>query len=170
MGEHGLSNYRQRLRDRLRESEARYRRIAERYSLATSAAKVGVWDFDVETLELYLDPNIKLLLGYRDAELGNQLDKLISLIHPDDRPVAMRAASAALDSKRDEYSLEFRMLHKTEGVRWISVTRTSVSCTRRSSLDRAASSATSTPVPLTRRSSAAVRIWRRGRKIIVPAP
>jgi len=108
------------------DSEARYRRIAERYALATSAARVGVWDYDVDSADLYLDSNIKALLGYEESEIDNQLEYCVALIHPDDQPVAIKAAKVISQSGRDEYSLEFRMLHKTDGVRWVSVSGSTV--------------------------------------------
>jgi PAS domain-containing protein len=45
----------------------------QRYQLATAAAKVGVWDWNIETGGFYLDPNLKGLLGYSDSEIPNDL-------------------------------------------------------------------------------------------------
>ncbi|UCD17055.1 MAG: PAS domain S-box protein, partial [Candidatus Zixiibacteriota bacterium] len=51
----------------LRESE-------RRYEMATSAGKVGVWDWNLETNDIYVDPNMKATLGYKDREIRNHLN------------------------------------------------------------------------------------------------
>jgi len=53
-----------------------------RYRLATEAGQVGVWDWDVKTNEIYIDPNLKAMLGYKDHEIRNHLDDWIRLVHP----------------------------------------------------------------------------------------
>ena len=93
----------------------------ERYSLATNAAKVGVWDWNLENGEFYLDPNIKTMLGYSDEEIPNDLDVWVTYIHPDDSKGVMEAAQAHLEGKTSEYIYQHRMLHKDGSFRWIQV-------------------------------------------------
>ena len=59
------------LESRLKEMEKTLDVYVERNKLATSAAKVGVWDWNIETGDFYLDPNIKAILGYTDDEIPN---------------------------------------------------------------------------------------------------
>lgn len=92
-----------------------------RYSLATQAAQVGVWDWNLQTGEFYLDPNIKAILGYSDGEIPNDLEVWTTYIHPDDLQPVMEAAQAHLDGQTPEYIFEHRMLHKDGSVRWIFV-------------------------------------------------
>ncbi len=47
-----------------KEAELALYKTEERYSRATRAAKVGVWEWHLGTNAFYLDPNIKALLGY----------------------------------------------------------------------------------------------------------
>ena len=93
----------------------------ERYSLATNAAKVGVWDWNLENSEFYLDPNIKMILGYSDDEIPNDLDAWEKYVHPDDSKGVMEAIQAHLEGKTSEYIYERRMLHKDGSIRWIQV-------------------------------------------------
>ena len=37
--------------------------IEERYKAALVAGQVGVWDWDLKTGEIHLDPNLKSMLG-----------------------------------------------------------------------------------------------------------
>ncbi len=114
-----LVRARKRMEKALRTSE-------ERYALATQAAKVGVWDWDLQTGDFYIDPNLKAILGYMDNEIPNDLEAWSGLIHPDERQAVMDAAQAHLDGETPEYTYEHRMLHKDGAVRWIFVRGTTV--------------------------------------------
>jgi len=93
----------------------------ERYALATRAAKVGVWDWDIQSGDFYLDPNVKAILGYNDQEIPNDIEVWTTYMHPDDRQAVMDAAQAHLKGHTPEYVYEHRMLHKDGSVRWILV-------------------------------------------------
>ena len=60
------------LESHLEQAKETVRVSLERYKLATSAAKVGVWDWNIKTGDFYLDPNIKAILGYTDDEIPIQ--------------------------------------------------------------------------------------------------
>jgi len=93
----------------------------ERNRLATSAAKVGVWDWNIKTGDFYIDPNIKAILGYTDDEIPNDVEIWLKYVHPEDSEAVMEAAQACLDGKTSEYIFEHRMLHKDGCNRWILV-------------------------------------------------
>ncbi len=98
----------------------------ERYALATSAAKVGVWDWDLRHGSFYLDPNIKALLGYQDSEILNDIETWTHYIHPDDKEPVMQAASDHLEGRTPAYVFEHRMLHKDGTIRWFLVRGTAI--------------------------------------------
>ena len=102
---------RKQIEEALRESE-------KRYSLATSAGSVGVWDWNVETNEIYVDPNLKAMLGYADHEIRNHLDDWGALVHPDDRELVMAEAEKHFKGLTPQYEAVHRMLHKDESIRW----------------------------------------------------
>ena len=102
-------------------TQQQLRLIAERYVLATAAARVGVWDWNIKTGEFYLDPVIKGFLGYEDHEIPNDLDIWATYIHPDDRDAVMKAAADVIDGRAAEYMFEHRMLHKNGSVKWFMV-------------------------------------------------
>jgi len=111
---HELESYLKQVEETLRVS-------VERNRLATSAAKVGVWDWNIKTGDFYLDPNIKAILGYSDDEIPNDLEVWVKYVHPEDSVPVMEAAQACLDGKTSEYVFEHRMLHKDGSIRWILV-------------------------------------------------
>jgi PAS domain S-box-containing protein len=109
------------LESHLEQKKETLRVIVERNRLATSAAKVGVWDWNIKTGDFYLDPNIKAILGYTDDEIPNDLEIWVEYIHPEDSKAVMEAALDCLDGKTSEYIFEHRMLHKDGSIRWILV-------------------------------------------------
>ena len=109
------------LESQLEQMEETLRVSVERNRLATSAAKVGVWDWNIKTGDFYLDPNIKAILGYTDDEIPNDVEIWVKYVHPEDSEAVMKAAQACLDGKTPEYIFEHRMLHKDGSIRWILV-------------------------------------------------
>lgn len=91
----------------------------ERYALATHAAKVGVWDWNVQTNEFYLDRNVKEILGYDDSEIPNDLAVWSGYVYPEDKQSVMETFQAHIDGKTPEFVYEHRMNHKDGTVRWI---------------------------------------------------
>ncbi|MEQ8756121.1 MAG: PAS domain S-box protein [Coleofasciculus sp. G1-WW12-02] len=101
--------------------EAALQESEQRYELATRAAKVGVWEWNLQTNEFYIDPTIKAILGYTEAEIANDLNHWTTYIHPDDQSVVLAAAQSHLAGVSPEYRVEHRMLHKDGSIRWIIV-------------------------------------------------
>ena len=102
---------RKRVEEALRESE-------RRYFLATSAGRVGVWDWNLDTNEIYLDPMVKAFLGYEDHEIRNHIDDWGERVHPADRERVMAEATKHLEGASLHYEIEHRMLHKDGSIRW----------------------------------------------------
>ena len=91
---------------------------AQRYRLASTAGAVGVWDWNFDANELYVDPGLKALLGFEDAEISNRPDDWGSRVHPADLAVSAARVTACIDGDTDVYEIEHRMLHKDGSVRW----------------------------------------------------
>ncbi len=99
------------IRDALRESE-------KRYELATSAGNVGVWDWNIVTGEIYIDPHLKSILGYKDHEISNRLEEWKKLDYPDDQSNVLAAVNEHLSGKSRIYQIAHRMVHKNGEIRW----------------------------------------------------
>ena len=109
------------LESHLEQMEETLRVSVERNRLATSAAKIGVWDWNIKTGDFYIDPNIKAILGYTDDEIPNDIAVWVTYVHPEDSKPVMEAAQACLDGETAEYIFEHRMLHKDGSHRWVMV-------------------------------------------------
>lgn len=91
----------------------------QRYELAAAGGNVGVWDWDLLTDHLFVDPHIKGLLGYEDDEIENRLDAWLEHVHPDDRDSLVSSVRRYLNGDSEDYEVEHRMLHRDGGLRWI---------------------------------------------------
>ena len=101
------------------ELERRVQQRTQWYELAVSAGKVGVWDWNLETDEIYIAPSLKALLGYQDAEIPNRMKNWASHVHPDDRAAVWEAVNAYLEGVTESYEVEHRMLCKDGSTCWI---------------------------------------------------
>ena len=74
-----------------------------RYRRAAAASGFGVWDWNLLTDEIYLDPFFKEMLGYQDQEIGNHLDDFFRLVHPDDRAGVLERTQAHIAGETSLY-------------------------------------------------------------------
>jgi PAS domain S-box-containing protein len=90
----------------------------KRYCMATTAGGVGVWDYDLLSGKIYLDPQLKAMLGFEDSEIRNHIDDWSERIHPDDREIVMRMVDEHLAGAIPAYEVEHRMVAKDGSSRW----------------------------------------------------
>ena len=86
----------------------------ERFSLAMRRANDGLWDWNIETGEVYFSPRWKNMLGYKEDDLDSAFDTWASLIHIDDRDHAVSAMQHYLNGDTDSFEHELRMSHKND--------------------------------------------------------
>ncbi len=84
----------------------------ERFSLAMRGANDGLWDWNLETDEVYYSPRWKSMLGYGEDELANDLNTWASLVHPDDKDVVLEKVQNYMVGRADSFEVEMRMHHK----------------------------------------------------------
>ncbi len=100
------------------QAEQAVRESERRYALATSAGKVGVWEWDTETGKLTGDHILRDMLGYSRDEVPDHVDGLRRLIHPDDVPTVMEDLRAHREGRTPRYEATYRGVHKDSGIRW----------------------------------------------------
>ena len=89
----------------------------ERLSLATNAAELGTWFWDLTTNCLEWTQQCKKLFGLNsEAEITYQL--FLDLLHPDDRDRTDAAVKQAL-ATQSEYDTEYRVIWADGSVHWI---------------------------------------------------
>jgi PAS domain S-box-containing protein len=102
-----------------RQMEKALRKTAELQRLALESGKLGAWDYNFSTGEIYWDEYCRDLFG---ASKGGQFiyEQAMNLIHEEDRPVVDRAVQAALaPDSSGTYEREFRVTRPDGTVRWL---------------------------------------------------
>jgi PAS domain S-box-containing protein len=96
----------------LRESE-------ERWQFALEGSGEGVWDWNVQTGQVFFSKKWKAMLGYEDHEISNDFGEWESRLHPDDARRSQAAVQAHLDGTSDRLKMEHRLRCKDGSYKWI---------------------------------------------------
>ena len=91
----------------------------ESYEQAIEGAQIGLWDWNLETDELYFSPTWKAMLGFSDEEFPHTFDAWESRVHPDDLENALKAVDDNIKGLTPHYQCILRMRHKDGHWIWI---------------------------------------------------
>lgn len=108
----------QMLNDRI-EDQKSLQKSEERFKLAMDAAKDGLWDWNIQTDEVYYSPGYVAMLGYDSTQIPPHVDSWKDLIHPNDSDQAFKANLGCIEGHCDHFKIEFRMQAKNGDWRWI---------------------------------------------------
>ena len=95
------------------------RQREERLALVMEGINDGVWDWDVESGDVYFSSRWKSMLGYAEDEIPDVFESWEMLIHPDDRERALAAVEEHIEGRVPHFRLEHRLRHKDGDYRWI---------------------------------------------------
>ena len=102
----------------LKQSGEALRESEDRLKLALESANDGLYDWNMQTGEVYFSPRCYTMLGYEPYEMPASYDTWINWLHPDDREYAVNTVNKYTE-KRDSHEIEFRLKAKSGGWRWI---------------------------------------------------
>jgi len=92
-----------------KQAESEINALAERLELATRAAQLGIWDWDVVNDELKWDDRMFELYGADKNEFDAVYDAWVARVHPDDQAFAQQSIRDALE-KGARYDITFRVV------------------------------------------------------------
>ncbi len=95
----------------------RLRRSEERLRLALQGARVGLWDWNIQTGETYYSPRWYSILGFNSAEIEPHIHTWKSRIHPDDYKAVLQMLHSCIEDGGRFYESEHRL--KTKAGDWI---------------------------------------------------
>jgi PAS domain S-box-containing protein len=102
----------------LKETLAALEMSEQRFRLAMEAAQEGIWDWRLDSGEVYFSPGYAAMLGHSFHRIKPHVSTWIGLMHPDDAESVINEATQRLRHP-GHYSLEFRMRHADGSYRWI---------------------------------------------------
>jgi PAS domain S-box-containing protein len=91
----------------------------ERFELAVRGSQDGLWDWELQTGNVYYSPRWKSILGYEDHEIANRIEEWEKRLHPDERERVLAANAAHANGETPHYEYEYRLRHKDGSYRWI---------------------------------------------------
>jgi PAS domain S-box-containing protein len=102
---------RQRAEDALRTSEQRLR-------IALEAARMGTWEWDMQTNRVVWSPGLEALHGLQPGAFPGTFEAYERDIHPDDRQRVLDAINRAVENGGDHH-VEYRIVLPNGGMRWV---------------------------------------------------
>ncbi len=98
--------------------ELKYQEVSDRMALATKAANVGVWDYNVKENILVWDENMYRLYGVRKEDFSGVYEAWESAVHPDDQEDGKKSIQMAISGEK-EFDTEFRVVWPNKEIRYI---------------------------------------------------
>ena len=99
-------------------AELALRASEERLALATEAAGLGTWDFDMTSERVTWSTRQKELFGFRPDEFDGTSQSVYGRVHPDDQGELVQVYTNALET-RQPYHHEYRIVLPDGTIRWV---------------------------------------------------
>lgn len=109
-----------RARDQIeKERQLELRVSAERLRLALDAARMGTWEWNLETGQISWSDQIEPMFGLQPGEFDGKYETYLSLIHPDDLSQVRDAIAEVLANPSAELVVEHRLLRPDREIHWL---------------------------------------------------
>jgi signal transduction histidine kinase/CHASE1-domain containing sensor protein len=96
----------------------KFEKINTRFRIATSSAKLGVWEWDIVRDKLIWDDQMYILYGVKKGDFIGAYDAWKNGLHPDDKKMSDDAVQMAMSGKKDLNQI-FRVVMPTGEIRYI---------------------------------------------------
>ena len=104
-----------------RSVEDRLKTADERLNLAFDSTQAGVYEWNVETDEVYCTPSIWKLIGYDPAEMPSTGQGWLSLLHGEDQPAVRAVIDAHFRGETPFIEIEHCVVHESGEPLWIAL-------------------------------------------------
>ena len=106
---------------KLKETERKLIESEQRFQLAMESGELGLWDWNIQTDELYIDERWASMLGYKKSELEGKTSAWEKLTHPEDRLITRKLLEQHFKNELPGLETINRMKTKQGEWRWIFV-------------------------------------------------
>ena len=100
-------------------AEAALLESEERWQLAVRGSKDAIWDWNVQTNEVFFSSRWKQIRGLAEHEVSNHVEEWSKRIHPEDVDRVMQGVTEHFSRETPFFSAEYRVRHKDGSYRWI---------------------------------------------------
>ena len=104
--------------DSEKKAELKYKETAERLKVATNAANIGIWEFDVVNDELAWNDQMFKLYGIKREDFGGVYEAWKCSVHQDDQERSQKEVEMALKGEKD-FNTEFKVVWPNGKIRYI---------------------------------------------------
>ncbi len=91
----------------------------ERWLLALQGTNDGIWDWHIDTHEVFFSDRWLEIIGYQHGELAFHIEEWKQRIHPEDRQRVMAAIQDHFEKRTDFYVIEYRTRCKDGTYKWV---------------------------------------------------
>lgn len=100
-------------------SENELHRNRERYLLTAKSGKSGIWDWNQKSNQIYIDSNLRDLLGLEDEQRYFEISEWELRIFEEDRERIIKSIKDYLRGTSDSLEIEHKMVHSSGKVIWL---------------------------------------------------
>ncbi len=91
----------------------------QRWHFSVDGSRLGLWDWNAITNDVYFSPVWKKMLGFKEDEIQGSLEEWERRVHPDDLEQVYSDLNDHFEGKTDLYINEHRVLCKNGEYKWI---------------------------------------------------
>ena len=102
-----------------KEEEKKLLEAEEKWQFAIDGSELGLWDWNIQTSEVFFSPQWKKMLGFTDNEIINSRKEWTNRIHPEDKQKTYDNINKHLAGKTDIYTAEYRLKTKVGSYIWV---------------------------------------------------
>ena len=104
--------------DENKKSELRFQVLSDRLTIATNAAEIGIWDYDLVNNALVWDDHMYRLYGIKKDDFTGEVEAWESCVHPEDKERCNQEIEMALRGEK-EFKTEFRVEWPNKEIRYL---------------------------------------------------
>ncbi len=94
-------------------------KITSSFELAVRGSNDGLWDWNLETNEVFFSARWKGMLGYAETELADEFATWQEQLHPEDRDRVLTTFQQLFISNQSSCELEYRLRHRQGHYCWV---------------------------------------------------
>ncbi|MEG4281621.1 PAS domain S-box protein [Microcoleus sp. A006_D1] len=117
--EESLKQLNQELENRVEQRTAQLKQTEERWQLALKGNNDGIWDWNLQTGELFLSERFLEITGYKHVQNLQGFDRWSRATHPEDSAAVMQELQDHLNKKTPHYIIEYRLWCYNSAYKWI---------------------------------------------------